>query len=166
MIQGRIKAVFSEIHRYRAARSLARLQRQQDRRPGNFLKMIQRKSKDKHQHYAQAKKTGWLNRIGTVVVLFILAYVLLQGLGFAGKESLECSSKINSLNSYRIIMESASNKEVNKDFHKALKAANDCALLYTRTTGYKHIVNEERFGDNYELLVYKKWKWLEAYVGK
>ena len=128
--------------------------------------MIQRKSKDKHQHYAQVKKTGWLNRIGTVFVLFILAYVLLQGLGFAGKESLECSSKINSLNGYRSIMESAPNKEVIKNFYKALKAANDCALLYTRKTGYKHIVNEERFGDNYELLVYKKWKWLEAYVGK
>jgi len=55
---------------------------------------------------------------------------------------------------------------VNKDFHKVLKDANECALLYTKTTGYKHIVNEERFGDNYELLVYKKWKWLEAYVGK
>ena len=128
------------------------------------MKMIQRKSKDKYQHYALVKKTSWLNRIGTVVVLFILAYVLLHGLGFVGKESLVCSSKINILN--RIIMESASNKEVNKDFHKVLKDANDCALLYTRTTGYKHIVNEERFGDNYELLVYKKWKWLEAYVGK
>ncbi len=122
--------------------------------------MIQRKSKDKYQHYALVKKTSWLNRIGTVVVLFILAYVLLQGLGFAGKESLVCSSKINILN--RSIMESASNKEVNKDFHKVLKDANDCALLYTRTTGYKHILKEERFGDNYELLVYKKWKWREA----
>ena len=122
--------------------------------------MIQRKSKKKK------KKTGWLKRIGEVVVLFILAYVLLQGLGFAGKESLVCSSKINRLNWYSVIMESAPNREVNKDFHKALKVANDCALLYTRTTGYKHIVNEKRFGDNYELLVYKKWKWLEAYVGK
>ena len=124
------------------------------------MKMIQRKSKKKK------KKTGWLQRIGEVVVLFILAYVLLHGLGFAGKQSLECSSKINSLNGYRSAMESAPNYEVNRNFNKALKAANDCALLYTRTTGYKHILNEERFGDNYELLVYKKWKWLEAYVGK
>ena len=118
--------------------------------------MIQRKSKKKK------KKTGWLNRIGTVVVLFIVAYVLLRGLGFVGKESLVCSSKINSLNSYRSAMELAPNYEVNRNFNKALKAANYCALLFTRTTGYKHIVNEKRFGDNYELLVYKKWKWREA----
>ncbi len=118
------------------------------------MKMIQRKSKKKK------KKTGWLQRIGEVVVLFILAYVLLHGLGFAGKQSLVCSSEIIRLNSYRSAMESAPNYEVNKNFNKALKAANDCALLYTRTTGYKHIVSEKRFGDDYELLVYKKWKWL------
>jgi hypothetical protein len=108
----------------------------------------------------ETEKGFWTReRNGTLPTTIFLSIAIFwfDPFGLWGQTTSDgCEPYLESLNDSVVKAEIASDPErFDSQLMRSLKEAEDCAIFLYQTTGYKHTVEENWFGDKYHLEIYK-----------